>query len=158
MALSHTWHSVTLGTRSYLALGPLGTRSHLALGQLGTRSHLALGPLGTRSHGTRSTWHSVHLAIGPLGTLSLGTQSVGIHILLQLPYHIPLHALHPQITLTTQKYRLFIPYQLYTDMSKIDFPVFCFQRRFTFIGLGRCNNVQTKRSIVEYGNWPKLQI
>ena len=53
LALSHTWHSVTLGTRSTW--------------------HSV--PLGTRSLGTRSTWHSVHLALGPLGTRSLGTQS-----------------------------------------------------------------------------------
>ena len=71
LALGHTWYSVTLGTQSHLALShtwllvPLGTRSHLVLGHtwhlvtLGTWSHLAL------SH----TWHSVTLGTRSLGAL-----------------------------------------------------------------------------------------
>ena len=31
------------------------------------------------------------------------------------------------------------------------------QRNKAFVGLGRCDNVQTERSIIEYANWPKLQ-
>ena len=74
LALSHTWHSVTLGTRSHLALGRNWQSVHLALGPLGTRSHLGLHHLALG-----------HLALGPLGTRSLGTQSPHL-ILSRLTY------------------------------------------------------------------------
>ena len=75
MAHGHILHSLTLFSRSHLALVTLGTRSHLTLGNtwhsvtlgtrtLGTRSTWHLVTLGTQSLGTRSTWDSVHLALG----------------------------------------------------------------------------------------------
>ena len=31
-------------------------------------------------------------------------------------------------------------------------------KNMAFVGLGSCDNVQTETSILEYANWPRLQI